>query len=140
MTDSAALAATHAACFVTPRPWTAAEFDDLLAARGTFLLGDPDAFLLGRSLAGEAELLTLAVSPAMRRQGHGQRLLAHFARHAGETGAEEAFLEVASDNVAARALYLRNGWVEAGLRPRYYGPVTDAIVMRSCPVAAQQGG
>ncbi|MBU2957108.1 GNAT family N-acetyltransferase [Paracoccus sp. 1_MG-2023] len=140
MTDAAALAATHAACFTVPRPWSAAEFDDLLAGPGAFLLGNPRAFLLGRALAGEAELLTLAVDLALRRRGIARELLAEFADRAARLGAEEAFLEVAADNVAARSLYLRNGWVEAGLRPRYYGPATDAIVMRSRLETAQQGG
>lgn len=140
MTDPARLAATHAACFTVPRPWGAPEFADLLAARGAFLLGTADAFLLGRSLAGEAELLTLAVMPPLRRRGIARDLLSGFARSAIETGAEEAFLEVASDNVAARTLYRRTGWVEAGLRRRYYGPATDAIVMRLRLVQDQQGG
>ena len=140
--DAEAMAATHAACFAggRPRPWTAAEFAALRDQRGVFLLGDAGAFLWGRSIAGEAELLTLAVAPPRRRAGLARGLLRDFARTARETGAAEAFLEVASDNVAARALYAGQGWLEAGRRRRYYGPETDAIVMRLGPFPAQQGG
>ncbi|MDM7459917.1 MAG: GNAT family N-acetyltransferase [Paracoccus sp. (in: a-proteobacteria)] len=126
----AVLAALHARCFHVPRPWSADEFDDMLGQPGTFLLHASGAFLLGRALAGEAELLTLAVAPEQRRRGTGRALLARFAQTAWDRGAASAFLEVGAGNVAARALYLGAGWVEAGRRPRYYGPDEDAIVMR----------
>ncbi|MDM7459073.1 MAG: GNAT family N-acetyltransferase [Paracoccus sp. (in: a-proteobacteria)] len=126
----ALLATLHARCFHVPRPWSADEFDDLLGTPGTFLLHVPGAFLLGRALAGEAELLTLAVAPEQRRRGTGRALLARFAQTAWDRGAASAFLEVGAENVAARALYLGAGWVETGRRPRYYGPGEDAIVMR----------
>nr|WP_170301137.1 ribosomal protein S18-alanine N-acetyltransferase [Frigidibacter albus] len=123
----------HAACFTVPRPWTAAEFTELLARQGTFLLPEPAGFLLGCALAGEAELLTLAVAPDARRAGTGARLVAQFLAEAAARGAETAFLEVAEDNHAARALYERAGFAQAGRRRDYYrhpgGTATDALVM-----------
>lgn len=130
------MAALHARCFQTPRPWSADEFAGLLGVQGTFLLHAPGAFLLGRALAGEAELLTLAVAPEQRRRGTGRGLLAGFAQTAWDRGAASAFLEVGAGNVAARALYVSAGWLEAGRRPRYYGPAEDAIVMRLVPGGA----
>lgn len=129
------LAALHDASFVTPRPWTAAEFATLLAGPGVFLLDEEaEGFLLGRALAGEAEVLTLAVAPAARRRGMGTRLLARFLDEAGRQGAESAFLEVAAGNAAARALYAAAGFAEAGRRRGYYrdpeGRAEDAVVMR----------
>ena len=44
-------------------------------------------------------------------------------------GASEAFLEVAEDNRAARALYARGGWAPVGRRPGYYGG-GDALILR----------
>jgi ribosomal-protein-alanine N-acetyltransferase len=48
-------------------------------------------------------------------------------------GAERMFLEVAEDNAAARALYARAGFAEAGRRRGYYarpdGPAADALVL-----------
>lgn len=125
------LAALHAACFTDrPRPWHSAEFQSLIQAPGSFLLTGSDAFLLGRAIGGEAELLTLAVAPTQRRQGIARTLVQEFASNAIENGAAAAFLEVASDNAPAQALYRGAGWRQVGLRPRYYGPQTDAIVMR----------
>lgn len=128
-----ALAALHRAAFTMPRPWSADEFAALLSAPQSFLLAEPSGFLLGRVIADEAELLTLAVAPQARRQGTGARLVARFAETARARGATTAFLEVAASNLPARALYAAAGWIEAGRRPRYYhapdGGTEDALVM-----------
>lgn len=137
--DPAALAHLHARCFARPRPWSEAEFTAMLGTRGTFLLARQSGFLLGRALAGEAELLTLAVDPDARRAGTGRALTAEFADTARAAGATDAFLEVAADNAAARALYAAQGWLEAGLRRGYYGPGADAVVMRLALGADQEG-
>lgn len=131
---SEALAELHAICFTAPRPWSAAEFASVLASPNTFLLTRPNAFLLGRIAGPEAELLTLAVAPDHRRQGLATALVEDFATTAGERGATEAFLEVAADNQAARALYAAAGYRDIGTRPGYYagpgGVPVSAIVMR----------
>ena len=125
------LAALHARCFPGhPRPWSAAEFADLLANALNFVLIRPQGILLGRVVADEAELLTLAVAPEARRMGLARALLAEFAQASSARGAGEAFLEVASDNAPAIALYTGNGWQGAGIRRDYYAPGIDAVVMR----------
>lgn len=128
------LAALHGRAFVTPRPWSAAELGSLIADPLAFLLVEGDAgFLLGRAVAGEAELLTLAVAPEARRRGLGRKLMARFLYQARLRGAETAFLEVAADNAAAMALYVRSGFAESGRRRGYYrapdGTLIDAVVM-----------
>lgn len=127
------LAAIHGQSFTTPRPWAAAEIEAVLAMPGTFLLEEPDGFLIGRALAGEAEILTLAVAPAARRSGIASRLVAAFLDRAGRDGATRAFLEVAADNAPARALYAGAGFAETGRRRRYYrhpdGTLSDALVL-----------
>ncbi|MFN4101064.1 MAG: GNAT family N-acetyltransferase, partial [Pararhodobacter sp.] len=102
-----ALAALHARAFATPPPWSAAGFAGLLDSPLVFLTADAQgrAFALGRVVAGEAELLTLATDPAARRQGLARAQMAAFEREAQARGAVTAFLEVAEDNAAARALY-----------------------------------
>ena len=133
MTD-AELAALHARCFTLPRPWSAAEFAGFLSDPLAFLLVEGDAgFLLGRAVAGEAELLTLAVAPEARRRGLGRKLVARFLYQARLRGAVTAFLEVADTNAGARALYAASGFAESGRRKGYYrdgnGAVVDAVVM-----------
>jgi len=130
-----ALAALHARAFTMPRPWNAEEFANWLADPLAFLLVEGDAgFLLGRAVAGEAELLTIAVAPEARGRGLGQRLVSRFLYQARLRGAEEAFLEVAEDNAPARAVYSKAGFTESGRRRGYYrtpgGHPVDALVMR----------
>jgi ribosomal-protein-alanine N-acetyltransferase len=123
------MAALHLRCFVRPRPWTSEAFAAALAAPGAFLCAEAAGFALGRAAAGEAELLTIAVAPEARRRGIGAALLAAFEAEAATRGAAVAYLEVASDNPAARALYDRSGWRQAGLRRGYYGGGVDAVIL-----------
>ena len=128
------MARLHEKCFTTPRPWSEAEISDLLAAPHVFAVTEPAGFLIGRAVAGEAELLTVAVDPAARRQGTGARLMAAFLAEARVRNAESVFLEVAADNAAARALYSAAGFQPAGVRRGYYrtpqGQPVDALVLR----------
>lgn len=128
------MALLHAASFTTPRPWSEAEFADLLTAPLVITLAEPAGFLIGRVVAGEAEVLTVAVDPLARRRGIGARLLAAFLQDARAKNAESVFLEVAADNTAARALYAAAGFQPAGLRRGYYRPpqglAVDALILR----------
>jgi [ribosomal protein S18]-alanine N-acetyltransferase len=94
---------------------------------------ESDGFLIGRAVAGEAEILTLAVDPNARRRGTGGRLVQGFFTQAQNHNATTAFLEVAADNFAAIALYLRAGFAEVGRRRGYYEqagyPAIDALVL-----------
>ncbi|PPB80588.1 ribosomal-protein-alanine N-acetyltransferase [Albidovulum inexpectatum] len=138
MTDAWALAALHAAVFTTPRPWSADEFAAFLGQPGAFILSRQDdaglgGLLVGRVVADEAELLTLAVAPERQRQGHGAALVRSFLDEARRRGAATAFLEVAADNLPAIALYRRFEFAESGCRRGYYrrpdGSPVDALVM-----------
>ena len=130
-----ALAALHARSFTVPRPWSAAEFAALLRNPGVILATESDGFVLGRVVADEAELLTLAVAPGQRRTGIGRRLIDRFLLAAHAAGALRAFLEVSVENDAATRLYRAAGFVDAGRRPGYFqgpdGPAVDALIL-SC--------
>lgn len=127
------LAALHKLAFTTPRPWSAAAFTGLLDMTGVFQIGSPKGFVLGRAIAGEAEVLTLAVSPESRRQGIARRLMLDFANKAEQAAAETAFLEVAEDNAAAIGLYLSLGYTVGGRRRGYFETPDhqrlDALIM-----------
>ena len=128
---AARLAALHATAFVAP--WDAAAFAALLGQDGVFVLEDPDGFILLRTVADEAEILTLAVRPDARRRGLGARLVREGGVAAAARGARRLFLEVAEGNAAALALYARAGFVGAGRRPGYYarpgGDREDALIL-----------
>lgn len=128
-----ALADLHALCFTMQRPWQEDEFAALLQGPGVFLLAEPRAFLMGRVIADEAELLTLAVHPKARRAGQGLALVNRFEADAAQRGAAHLFLEVAETNAPARALYERAGYAVTGRRKSYYarpsGDPVDALIM-----------
>ncbi|WP_372885841.1 GNAT family N-acetyltransferase [Shimia sp.] len=137
------LATIHDRAFAQSRGWSAGEFADLLRSPLCFLVCEAGGFALGRVIADEAELLTIATLPEARRQGIGRRMLAGFEADAATRGARSAFLEVAADNPAAIALYAAAGWQHAGRRRGYYaratGPAVDALVMtRSLPQGQQR--
>jgi ribosomal-protein-alanine N-acetyltransferase len=136
-TDAQAMAQVHARAFDTP--WPPSEIAALGVGLGGFSLaaeadgGELLGFILGRAMAGEAEVLTLAVDPAARRQGLGRALVEAMAAQAQARGARTVFLEVAADNAAAIGLYEAAGFSQVGLRRGYYrradAAPADALVM-----------
>lgn len=127
-----ALAQIHSTAFTVSRPWGAQEFETLLNNPHTHLYARPEGFALVQVIAGEAELLTIAVQPDFQGQGIGQSLMADWLKTVDAT---EAFLEVAQDNAAAIHLYQSYGFAEVARRNSYYARKSniyvDAIVMRA---------
>jgi ribosomal-protein-alanine N-acetyltransferase len=131
--EAPALAQVHAAAF--DHAWSAGEIAQLLDGPGGFALlvedaERPTAFILCRAIAGEAEILTLAVEPAARRRGLARALVESAAGAARMAGADVMFLEVSAENLPAIALYQGAGFTQVGLRRGYYGGgAADALVM-----------
>lgn len=121
--DLAVAAAVHAGCFESA--WNEAAMAEILAMPGSFgalaLVGDqPVGLVIVLAVATEAEILTLAVLPKFRRRGMASRLLAWAIDRLSGSGSQRLLLEVAEDNVAARALYGKLGFAQVGHRPSYY--------------------
>lgn len=141
--EADALALIHAEAFAPPECWGAAAIALMVEAEGGFgvlaLSGmppfgeEPLGFALGRAIAGEAEVLTLAVRPGARRAGVGRALLAALREAAHRRGARALFLEVAEGNTAALALYHAAGAEPVGRRRAYYADGSDALVLRFSP-------
>lgn len=120
------------------RPWTRQDMADLLAtpAGGGLILridGEDAGVVLWRTIADEAELLTLAVDAKHRRRGVGTVLLSQMIERSRRQGARLLFLEVGVDNPGARSLYAQAGFIEVGRRVAYYQRPTgfaDALVLR----------
>lgn len=125
--DSARLAEIHAASF--SQAWDAAAFASLLSGQGVAALIESDGFVLIRTVADEAEVLSIAVLPAARRRGVAKALLSAATAAAREAGAQRLFLEVSAHNTAALALYRRAGFAEIGRRRAYYADGADAHAM-----------
>jgi ribosomal-protein-alanine N-acetyltransferase len=135
--DAAAIAALHAASF--HRGWSEEEFERLLLDRAVVthraMIGSSLAgFIVSRLVAGEAEILSVAVAASRRGKGLARRLLDLHLRRLAGLGIGAVFLEVDEDNGPARSLYRRAGFREIGRREGYYRATTGqgaaALVLR----------
>jgi ribosomal-protein-alanine N-acetyltransferase len=126
--DAAALAVLHGASF--HRGWSEDEFERLLLDRavvahrvtiGRRLAG----FIISRIVAGEAEILSVAVASARRGKGLARQMLNLHLRRLAGLGTRTVFLEVSEDNAPANRLYQRAGFRTVGRREGYYPDRTD---------------
>jgi ribosomal-protein-alanine N-acetyltransferase len=117
--------------------WTAPQCAGLLPLPGVWLTLAREGetivgFALSRSVAGEAELLLLAVRRPFHGRGVGRKLLDRFVEDASRRGAQHLHLEVRDGNHAV-ALYTRAGFCEVGRRKNYYhgrdGQLYDALTL-----------
>ncbi len=130
-----------------PFPWTRGNFIDSIAAGYLArVLVDEDGELIGYFVAmpgfEEMHLLNVTVSASHEGRGHGRRLLAELYSLSASFAATAVWLEVRESNVRARALYERDGFIEAGRRRDYYpapaGQREDAILMTRLLVRRQE--
>lgn len=80
-------------------------------------------------IAGEGYVTNIAVLPSFRRKGIGNALL-EYVIHDCKKELEFISLEVRASNDAAISLYKKFGFIEAGMRKRFYThPDEDALIM-----------
>lgn len=117
--------------------WTGPQCAGLLPLPGVWLTlakmgAEVVGFALSRVVAGEAELLLLAVARHAQGRGVGDRLIRRFMEDARARGAGRLHLEVRDGNHAV-ALYRRLGFREVGRRRNYYsgrdGQLFDALTL-----------
>ena len=126
------------AAFTAPHwPWEAYEqmLGDSANTRRVLLIETQDEQVLGFAggslVAGEAQLESIAVCEAERRQGLGRALCLAFLQWARACDASSVSLEVRAASVGVQKLYASLGFAVVGLRPRYYSnPVEDGILMQ----------
>lgn len=105
--------------------WTRSQCAGILPMTGVKLVlaigngDDPIGFSLFRTVAGDSELLLLAVVPGAQGKGIGRDLLSHFIEDAKKNGAERIHLEVRDGNPAVR-VYERAGFEQVNRRRNYY--------------------
>lgn len=124
------MARLHGQCF-PDRAWSAQEFEDFMQVPGKMWQANADqtAMVWVQKVPPEAEILTLAVAPNQRRKGEAKALLSKLISTLPSVDVEVLFLEVASDNMAAMALYSGLGFDVTGRRKDYYGAGRDAVLM-----------
>lgn len=135
--DAKELARIHAQGFF--RGWPATDFVSFLEDRNTPVYVACDArrkiagFALIRTVADEAELLTIAVDPRWRGKGVGRALMDAVFADLMQSPARRMFLEVDEQNHAAIRLYQKLGFATISSRKGYYprpdGSAATALVM-----------
>jgi [ribosomal protein S18]-alanine N-acetyltransferase len=124
--DAARCAELEAQLFSGDDPWPAAAFLRELAAPHIHyvaaraddrLVGYGGTARLGRKAPYEYEIHTIGVDAAYQGQGIGRQMLNRLLQFAAD---DPVYLEVRTDNVAAIAMYESAGFVNVGLRKRYY--------------------
>lgn len=119
--------------------WTRSQLSGILRMSGVYLKLAVDrardcvvGFSLFRTVAGESELLLIAVLPGEQRRGVGTLLLDHFLDRAREDGVSRVHLEVRDGNPAV-GMYRSAGFSPVGRRRNYYhatsGKRYDAITL-----------
>lgn len=104
-------------------PWTGKQWLDSLQQHDCFGLwnhGQLAGFIVCMATLDEAEVLLLAINPALQNQGLGGQLLHYAETTLAREGICQLFLEVRRSNSGARTFYARHGWQETGCRKNYY--------------------
>ena len=138
--DAARCAELEAQLFPGDDPWPSGAFvRELAAQHNRYVAARADGLVvgyagisrLGRTPPFEYEVHTIGVDPAYQGRGIGRRLLNELLDFA-DGGV--VHLEVRMDNTAAIALYRSVGFLQVGVRRRYYRVSgADAYTMRRDP-------
>lgn len=121
------LADLHKLCF-PHKPWTANDFADLKKS-GCEIVASENGFIVWRTVADEAEVITIGVRPNARGAGIATAMLTLLENEVKKAGVKKIFLEVSAENAPAIALYKKCGFIQNGHRPKYYDGI-DAILMK----------
>ena len=120
-------------CFSTP--WSRDAFEDMIDnPLALYMVAEDNGHVVANcgviSAAGEGDICNVAVDPAYRKRGIGEKLLSEIMNVASkELLVEDFTLEVRASNTAAISLYEKLGFVNEGIRPGFYtSPKEDAVI------------
>ena len=132
--DLDAVVAIEAATF--PTPWSRDSFRQELernvAAR--YLVAEMEGQVIGYAgawiILDESHITNIAIEESRRGLGYGRALTTALMQYLSNLGAAYATLEVRRSNLRAQNLYKSLGFVELGVRKRYYEDNReDALIM-----------
>lgn len=132
LTDVEAVAALEAENF--SEPWSANAFmEEIQKESSVYLVAYEGEMLVGIcglvTSLDEGEVLNVSVRKECRKQGIALLMLGHLLSEAKKKGIRHFTLEVRENNVPARALYEKLGFVCEGIRPNFYrNPTENAAI------------
>lgn len=131
--DCEEIAQLEKQCF--SMPWNLDMIKQALWQQNNFFLvaeyGDKIVGYIGMVNSGiEGDILNLAVSVEMRRQGIATLLMETLLQFAQSKGMEQLFLEVRESNMEAIQLYQKQHWKKIYVRKNYYqSPLENGVIM-----------
>ena len=132
--DVSAIAELEKQCFSAP--WSENMILSSLESRlSCWLVAEINGTIAGyvgsESVLDSADMMNIAVAPEFRRQGVGEALVNGLISRLQSKSVAFLLLEVRVSNKSAIAMYEKLGFLQVGLRPRYYcNPREDALIMR----------
>ena len=123
------------ACFSLGIAYGRPELKFYLRSQGSFCLvgeseGSVGGFIMTEQSAELAHVITLDVVEACRRRGFGSQLLEAAEQAAAARGARFMYLETATSNKPAIALWKKHGYRETAKIKDYYGRGQNAFEMQ----------
>jgi ribosomal-protein-alanine N-acetyltransferase len=121
-------------CFAPGIAYSRQELRSFVRHKGVFTLVATEAdeirgFIVAQS-GDIGHVITIDVSPKLRRSGVGSLLLAAAEEQLAANGCRGVGLETAVDNVGALSFYKRHGYSIIRTWPRYYANGVDALVLK----------
>ena len=132
--DAEAVAKLEQICFAAPWSEEALIRDMTENEMAAYVVAEYEGQIVGYVglwiIIDEGHINNVAVSPQYRRQHIASRLIDKMLRWTESAGVKRHTLEVRVGNQAARALYEKFGFQEAGVRKGYYEDNgEDAVIM-----------
>ena len=107
-------------------PWTYQSFVDEMTTNkcARYIVAEEDGHVLGYAGAwlifDEGHITNIAVDEAHRGRGIGAGVTHALMQYAANMGVQYMTLEVRRSNLVAQSLYKKMGFIELGVRKRYY--------------------
>jgi ribosomal-protein-alanine acetyltransferase len=114
--------------------WSEESFKEALSWSGGLVLvseggGIVTAFLIGRRVDEDGEILNMGVLASARRAGQGGALLSAALEEFRTRGVSRVFLEVRESNATGIGFYAKHGFAKTGIRHGYYHQPEEAAVL-----------
>ena len=119
-------------------PWSVQSFEDEMNqnACARYLVTEQDGEIIAYAGAWmvfeEGHITNIAVKPEVRGQGVGKELTRALLQYAANLGVQYMTLEVRVSNLKARDMYQKLGFVELGVRKRYYEDNGEDALLMVC--------
>lgn len=121
-------------CFTTP--WSRESFllEITKNELARYIVAEIDDIVVGYGgiwmIVGEGHITNIAVESKYRKMGAGEKIVEGLIFLSKDMGVMSMTLEVRESNIAAQNLYKKYGFIEYGIRPKYYADDNeDAIIM-----------